>query len=214
MSQAELEHFRDHIIEHAGNVVRVHPDPSREDPRVHIIEIAPNENHNFRTLITYGISYRSLIIPREAETYGEAQKYIELAMCLPADWRLDREALDDPANTWPLDLLTNLGHYAHAKGKWLGWGHVISNGDPAEPLDPGTKLCGCVLLDPISFPEGFARIEVSQGKPVHILSVVPLYAEELRSVREYGALSFLPRMRDAQLYDVLAPARQNLCAAA
>ena len=62
----------------------------------------------------------------------------ELAIALPADWKLDQESMKDEKWYWPIRLLKSLARLPINCDSWLGHGHTVEN---REPFADNTKLC-------------------------------------------------------------------------
>lgn len=142
----------------------------------------PTEQRPFCTLITSGMSDLPMTLP-DAIDESERADYerAELVMCLPPDWPLTQEAFEKPENYWPIGLLKMLARLPHDHKTWLGWGHSIPNGHPAEPF-AGTQFTGVVLGPPVDLPQDFWSFQVEvQGKqqPVSLYGVFPVYTEEM-----------------------------------
>jgi hypothetical protein len=172
---------------------------------VHTIE--PTDERPFHTLVTSGMSDRAMTVPPECEDLRHA----ELMLSLPADWPLTREAFENEANYWPMRLLKMLARFPHEYETWLGWGHTIPNGDPAEPFSDGTKLCCALLLSPVLVPEGFSELKIDDERTVHFYSLIPIYKEEMDFKLEKGTDALVERFIEHQVTELLNPNRPNVC---
>lgn len=108
------------------------------DVHIDIHVVKPTPDRPFYTLVTSGVSAQPMTLP-DGVSAEDATPYIELMMCLPADWRLDRR--DQKRWGWPVEWLYLLARYPHEYDQFLYVGHTIPNGDPPEPFGPGTDLC-------------------------------------------------------------------------
>jgi hypothetical protein len=122
-------------------------------------------------LATVGMSDRAMSVPRGCEE----GRYAELTIRLPADWSLSLDGHD-----WPVEWLFRIADHVRDQGTWVGDGHVISNGEPPEPIAPGTALC-CFLL--LQDPGDLGRLTGTSARVVNFYDVIPLYREE-RDLRE------------------------------
>jgi hypothetical protein len=155
---------------------------SSETPiAIHVIPASQKRDHI--TLFTTGMSSRPMTVPR-----GGAYRFAELAIRLPADWPLAGKALKDPSQRWPLDWLRKTATYPHEEGTWLGGPiAIISNGEPPEPFAPGCPFAAMLL---VADYEGIGPIHASNGRGVHVYTLMPLYPEEreLERVADLGEL--------------------------
>jgi hypothetical protein len=100
-------------------------------------------------------------------------------MFLAPDWPLSADAFKDErqGNYWPIRLLKTLARLPHDYNTWLGWGHSIPNGDPAQPYAPDTSLAGAIIIPPFDHDDRFFIVE---GEPaLHIFQVLPVTAAEM-----------------------------------
>jgi hypothetical protein len=189
-----------HVERWIGPVDRVwHQEVS---PWVHVDVhvVAPTPHRDAVTLVTTGMSERPMTPPEGLEDLRCA----ELVMVLPPDWPLDR-----PEGLWPLTLLQTLAQLPHQFDTWLWAGHTVPNDDPPEPYGPGTALCGVILAEPVLAPEEFALCRVGD-RDVHLLSVVPLHADEMQFKLDRGPDALFDRLGRAGVTEGLVPDRPSV----
>ena len=139
-----------------------------------------------------------------------AARYAELMVTLPPDWRLDQKSLENEQWYWPIRMLKSLARLPHLYATWLGPGHSVPNGDPAEPYAPGTKLCGAIVVRPVTVRREFALLEVSPTKHVAFYSVVPIFSSEMRLKLDKGSDALFELMDARKIDDVIDPQRKNV----
>ena len=152
--------------------------------------VLPRKGRNFYTLVTSGMSDKSMITPIEASEF----RFAELVIYLPSTWPLDKEHSRLEEYYWPVRLLKDLTKMPHMLETWLGPGHTIANGEPPEPYAANTRMCGSVLLEPVLEPVGFRRLKASPAKTINYLLVFPLYKEEMIFTMKYGMDMLLERL--------------------
>ena len=103
---------------------------------------------------------------------ADVPRYAELMITLPPDWKLDKESFEDERWYWPVRLIKTLARLPHKYGTWLGWGHTVPNGDPAEPYAADVRFDGCILLPSISVPAEFHRLRIDGDKEIAFLAIV------------------------------------------
>ena len=111
---------------------------------------------------------------------------------------------------WPLYWLKMLARMPVNYDTWLGYGHSIPNGDPAEPLADNTRLCGVVLTPPLE-DESFSRLTIDDKRAVYFWNLAPVYAEEMNFKLAQGADALLDRFSAADISDVVDVDRKNVC---
>jgi hypothetical protein len=176
---------------------------------VHLVKPTPERPH--WTLVTSGMSDRPMNAPDASD------RYAELFLSLPGDWPLHQADFAEEANYWPVRWLKALARLPHEYDTWLGWGHTIPNGDPAEPFAESTSFCCWLVLPPLLAPEEFGELEVSDDKRIRFLALVPLYEDEMNYKLEEGAQELVQRFErrgvselvDVGRLSVMRPAAQG-----
>ena len=120
------------------------------------------------------------------------------------------EAFKDENWYWPVRLLKSLARLPHTYKTWLGWGHTIPNGDPAEAYARDTKLAGSIILPPVSVPSEFSTLRINESKEITFFAVVPLYPEEMDLKLRAGSEALLEKFDKAGVGDVVDPVRKNV----
>jgi hypothetical protein len=201
----------EHITTHLGPVDWVFHEIVSDLVHIDIHLVRPTPQRPHWTLVTSGMSDRAMNAPEPDD------RYAELFLSLPDDWPLRQEDFTDEANYWPVRWLTALARLPHEYDTWLGWGHTIPNGDPAEPFAPSTSFCCWLVLPPLLAPEAFGELEVRPDKLVHFLALVPLYEDEMSYKLEEGAQELVQRFEargvtelvDVGRLSVMRPAAQG-----
>ena len=179
-------------------------------PLVHldVLSVGPARGRGFRTLVTSGMSARPMTDPPDP-----ALRRAELCICLPRSWPTDSESWKEHRHYWPIELLKFLGRFPHGYRTWLWADHTIPNGDPPEPYDDTTELCGAMLIPPVHLPEQLAVLERPGEDDVHFLMVVPLHADEMAFKLEHGAPALYDAMAEARVEVMVDPRRPSVVGA-
>lgn len=175
---------------------------------LHVVDPGPERDH--WTIFTTGMSNLPMTVPGGAEEF----RFAELVLKLPASWQLDKlKVTPTPEDLeqwyWPLRWLKILARLPHEYKTWLGFGHTVPNGDPPQPFVPGTKLCGFILLPPISVPAEARVAKLSDGRAVHLFAVHALHLEELTLKLTKGTGALLDAFENANISEVLDPGRPS-----
>ena len=158
--------------------------------------------YGYCTLVTMGMGAHRMNVPEELAEYKLERA--ELAIALPADWKLDQESMKDEKWYWPIRLLKSLARLPIASDTWLGFGHTMDN---KENFAENTKLCAAILTGPQSTEEGGEVCTLPGGEEVNFYQVIPLYEDELDYKLEHDVDALLNKMRGNSF--VVNPTRQN-----
>ncbi|MBL8877904.1 MAG: suppressor of fused domain protein [Phycisphaerales bacterium] len=201
-----IEAISEHISKHLGPVKLVFHEIVSDIVHIDVHWVAPRPDRPFHTLVTTGMSDRSMDAPPGAE----GREYAELMAFLPPDWRLGRADLEDERWYWPVRWLKILARFPHQFDTWLWEWHTVPNGDPPEPFAANTRLSGVMLMTPQNAPPEFAELVIGD-KTIHFFALMPLYAEEMSHKLKHGAETLLPRFRKHGITDLVDVDRPNVC---
>jgi hypothetical protein len=188
----------DHIIQHLkpllGDVYFVHPLPAENVVKIDLILFPPNDDRKDWTIVTAGMSDKRMTLPGSlSESERQSLQFAELAISLPpnaysinSQGALSDDQIMSGPNAWVVGLLAILGHFPHDYGTWLGIGHSVPNGDPAEPYTSSVPFSGVVIAPVNRWPDAYQVMDTSDRQPVNFLSVVPVYAEEMDFLLDKG----------------------------
>jgi Suppressor of fused protein (SUFU) len=173
---------------------------------VDVHKVPPADGRNWTTLVTSGMAERPMTVPEGLEDH----RFAELVLALPPDWPLSEEAFQDEANYWPIRLLKLLARLPHEFETFLWYGHTVPNGDPPEPYAPSTALCGAIILPPVLVPDGFATLELPDGRTVDFYGVVALHPDEMDYKLDQGAEVLAGHLDDAGVTELVDPGRPSV----
>lgn len=198
--EALIEAISEHIERHIGPVHMVGHEILSEYVHIDVHHVLPTEERPFHVLVTSGMSERPMRTPPEI-----GPRRLELIVCLPPDW-----PMSDERGAWPQGWMRRLARFPHQFGTWLGAGHTIPNGDPAEPLGPGTRLSGWMLMVPLLLPDAVQALALPSGDRVGFLALIPLHAEEMDLKLRHGMESLLERLAAAGVTELIDPDRPSV----
>jgi hypothetical protein len=162
----------------------------------------PTPARPFHTFATLGMSDLPMTVPPEAVRTGAA-RYAELVVSVPADWPVpDGGPWADEAAFMPVRALKTLARLPHEYGTWLGFGHAVPNGDPAEPLSGSPNLTAFAVLTPDTLPDGFRYVGRGADR-VDVLSLWLLTTAETQLKLERGIEELLPILRRRGVSELL-----------
>lgn len=175
----------EHIEANIGSVDSVWHEIISDLVHVDLHLVRATDERPYHVVVTSGMSDRPMTVPPGLDEPGNDFRFAELAIGLPPNWKLGEKDLSDERWYWPLRLLKSIARLPHEYGTWLGVGHSIPNGDPADPYDASTRMDGVILMPPF-FPgtpgqeaDGFATLEREGQPPVHFYGLLPVYPEEM-----------------------------------
>jgi Suppressor of fused protein (SUFU) len=173
---------------------------------VDIYMIKATEDRDYNILLTSGLSSLPMNVPEGAEGLA----YAEIMALVPKDWKLSQGDFNNEDNYWPIRQLKTLARFPHLYGTWIGEGHTIANGNPPQRMSPNCAFEGVILLPGVTLPEEFTFIE-TEDKVISILSMVPLYAEEMDFKLKKGSGALLDKFDKFDIGEIIDVNRKNTC---
>ena len=201
-TEEEMSAIEQHIKNTFGEFDNVFHELVSPDIHVDICVVPPSAERDYYTLVTMGMGAHRMNVPEELAEYKLERA--ELAIALPADWKLDQESMKDEKWYWPIRLLKSLARLPINCDSWLGHGHTVEN---REPFADNTKLCTATLIGPQDTEDGSEVCTLPGGEEVNFYQVIPLYADELDYKLEHDVDALLNKMRGISF--VVNPTRQN-----
>ena len=201
-SEDEMSAIEQHIKNTFGEFENVFHELVSPDIHVDICVVPPSDERDYYTLVTMGMGAHRMNVPEELAEYKLERA--ELAIALPADWKLVQESMQDERWYWPIRLLKVLARLPIASDTWLGFGHTMDN---KENFAENTKLCAAILTGPQSTEEGGEVCTLPGGEEVNFYQVIPLYEDELDYKLEHDVDALLNKM--AGISFVVNPTRQD-----
>ena len=202
-----IEAISNHIEEHIGPVEGVFHEIISDLVHIDIHRVAPTRKQPFHTLITSGMSEAPMTVPDGLEEF----RFAELMIRLPQDWPMTQADFEDENHYWPIRLLKMLARLPHEYDTWLGHGHTVPNGDPAERYAPSTKFSCGLVLGMLNVPEEFHHLELSEDKVIHFYGVYPLYPEETAFKLKQGTDDLIDLFEKHDISEVVDIRRKNVC---
>ena len=201
-TEEEMEAVEGHIEQYFGKFENVFHELVSPDIHVDICVVPPSEERDYCTLVTMGMGAHRMNVPEELAEYKLERA--ELAIALPADWKLDQESMKDEKWYWPIRLLKSLARLPIASDTWLGFGHTMDN---EEDFAKDTKLCAAILTGPQDTEDGSEVCFLPSGEEVNFYQVIPLYRDELEYKLAHDADALLGKMNGISF--VVEPDRQD-----
>lgn len=208
LGEGEAERWAQHLHEHLGGEATVFHELLSDTIHLDVLVYAATDARPYHVLVTQGMSALPMTVPPGAEEY----RFAELMLLLPRDWVMDGDAADEERWYWPMRTLKLVARLPHLHETWIGLGHTIPNGQPAEPYAEGTQLCCVMTGQPLGFGEGFGRCQVAPDKTVHLYVLVPLYEDETEYKLQHGSQALFEKLAARGVGQCVDVARRSVLA--
>ncbi|GLY79760.1 suppressor of fused domain protein [Actinoallomurus iriomotensis] len=197
------EAVKRHIQRHFGEIAFVWHEFISDLVHIDVHVVEPSPERPYYTLVTSGMSDLPMTVPEGVGPYAE------LLICLPPDWPLSADALNDEKAYWPVRLLKTVARLPHEYDTWIGVWHSVPNGDPAEPYAEGTPFAGVLVAPMVDHPEEAHTVITAEGKQISLLALVPLHPAEIDLKVTEGTGALLDAFDRITVNEVFDPARPS-----
>jgi len=206
-NEKHLKAIDKHIEKHLGKIDHVLHEIISEYVHIDVHVVKPTKKKPYWFLITSGMSDKPMHPPRGAKHLS----YAEIALALPAWWKLDEKSLKNTRWFWPINWMKTLARFPHVYETWLFYMHTIPLADFERAK--GTKFTGVILGYDSELPEKFHKLTIGK-KTVYFMTPIPVFEDEMNYRLEHGAeaLHELLNRKELQGTDTYDPKRPNVCA--
>jgi hypothetical protein len=208
LEEEEAERWNEHLHAHLGGEATVFHELLSDTIHLDVLVFAATDERPFHVLVTQGMSALAMTVPDGAEEH----RFAELMVALPRQWVMDGEEADEERWYWPLRTLKFVARLPHLHDTWIGLGHTIPNGQPAEPYTDGTKLCCVMAGPPLRFGDELWKCETAPGKTVRLYALFPLYEDEMNFKLEQGSDALFAKLDDRKVDEVFDIGRRSVLA--
>ncbi len=185
------------------DMITVFHEKKSPDFHLDVYLIKPDQFRSYYILLTNGISLNPMHVPRKT-----INPYIELSILLPETWKFDRASLKKNHYYWPIRELKSTGRYIHREKTWLREGHLVMV--DADSTIGDTAFRGHLIIESITLPDEFCEITWEEDT-INVLTLMPLYKEELKHKHSYGLRSLYKRFAENGVLDIVDVNRVNVC---
>jgi hypothetical protein len=208
LEEEEAERWNEHLHEHLGGEATVFHELLSDTIHLDVLVFAATDERPFHVLVTQGMSALAMTVPEGAEEH----RFAELMVALPREWLIDGNESDEERWYWPMRTLKFVARLPHLHDTWIGLGHTIPNGHPAEPYTDGTKLCCVIAGPPMRFGDELWKCETSPGKTVRLYALLPLYEDEMNFKLEHGSSALFEKLDERQVDELFDIQRRSVLA--
>ena len=161
-----------------------------------IAVIMPDENRDYITLATLGMSSIAM-----AET-DEGEKFAELIMKLPSDFDVSEEGLTNMENNWPFRMMIKTAHLAHMyEGQYIDESVVIPSGNPNDAVlyfAEDSKLSSVMLCK----SEDIKPLKVDDTMTIDFFTLIPITEGEGKLVGKIGSEGLKEKLPKGEVTDL------------
>ncbi len=208
MDDEEAERWSEHLHQHLGGEATVFHELLSDTIHLDVLLYAATSERPYHVLVTQGMSALPMTVPDGAEEH----RFAELMLALPPDWVMDGAEADEERWYWPMRTLKLVARLPHLHATWIGLGHTIPNGPPAEPYAEDTKLCCMMAGPPMLFGDAFWKCEVAEGKTVRLYALLPLYEDEMAFKLEQGSDALFEKLDERDVSELVDVKRRSVLA--
>ncbi|MGG7177279.1 suppressor of fused domain protein [Clostridium paraputrificum] len=207
LSNVEYNLIENHLEKYLGKVGGVYHEHISEIMHLDIIYFMPTKERPYYTFVTAGMSSIPMNIPANTKE----DKYAELVITLPANWKIGEEDLKDIKNYWPIQLLKDIARYPFKNKSWLGPCHTIDNESDEELNLYNNSFSGVILFPNFTLDPEFSKIFINKNKTIKLHSLVPLYKEEINFKIDNGSEPLFNKFISKNINEVINLNRLNTC---
>lgn len=208
VSEDEAQRWSAHLEQHLGGSATVFHELLSDTVHLDVLVYPATAERPYHVLVTQGMSALPMRVPEGAEHLA----FAELMVVLPADWVIEGEAAKEERWYWPMRTLKSVARLPHLYDTWIGTGHTIPNGDPAEPYDDSTQHCCVIVGRPSLFGESMTECQTADGKLVQLYALYPIYEDEMAYKLEHHAEALFEKLEAREVEEVIDPKRRSVLA--
>jgi hypothetical protein len=208
LEEDEAERWNEHLHQHLGGEATVFHELLSDTIHLDVLVFAATDERPFHVLVTQGMSALAMTVPEGAEEH----RFAELMVALPREWVMEGDEADEERWYWPMRTLKLVARLPHLHDTWIGFGHTIPNGHPAEPYADGTKLCCVMAGPPVRFGDELWKCETAPGKTVRLYALLPLYEDEMNFKLEHGSDALFEKLAERHVDELFDLRRRSVLA--
>ena len=170
------------------------------------IDILYFSGEKYNAIVTNGMRAVTMSVPPELKGYEQ----VELMMFIDKSFDFSCEGMHTEESAWLIRLLTDLALYPSQINSYLGWGHIVGNGEELEAYNASAAYCGALIYPPMVQEDMTFYRYIEKDKNIFIYNVMPLFKDELRFIQEHSSDQFVNLMSEMGVSQVVKPKRLNV----
>lgn len=196
--------YINHLEHSLGEFETIYKQVIPSDPPIDILSF---QGERFNALVTNGMRYLPMNVPE----YQKGDAYAELVMFIDKRIDISDEGLLREENSWLLQSLRDLAMYPRQTNGYIGWGHVVGNGEERAPYYRGSEFCGMLIYPPVVQDDMKFYTFKEDEKTTYIYNVMPLYTEEIDFILTHSSETYFEQMRQAGISQIIKRDRPSAC---
>ncbi len=200
----DINDYKRHVEENIGGIKSIYREEQNIDMPFDILIV---ENQDYTALVTCGLGRFDMNVPEEMSEY----KNVEFMMFLDKNFKIDSEGINKEENYWVLNLLKVIASYPLRSGRWLGWGHTISNSVDDKPYCSKVGYSSAFIYPPTVQNDAKFFCFKNENSNVYIYNIMPVYKEEKEFILNNSGDDFFDLMGERGISQVITNCRENLC---
>jgi hypothetical protein len=162
-----------------------------------IVKLKTNRQHSFsinwlkatkqrpyHILFTAGLADKP---QNTSEKYPEF-KHIELYICLPDYWKIEKK---EEEHSWPIEWLDRIASAQQSSESWFGPGDTLPAGKPPKAFSPKMEQNHFILAEPMKITD--LKEVVLTENITRFLAIIPIYQRELETKLSGSAKHFMAK---------------------
>ena len=208
-ARGNAQEIENHVRKYLGDIALVFHELVSDQVHLDLLIINPTAEFPFYRLVTCGMSDKEMsLLPGETKD-DPIERYMELMVTLPGEWKMDQEAWKDEKWYWPIRMLKTIALFPHKYQTRIGFGHTLHN-EGNTPYGPDTQQADMIILPSMFAAQEFQALDINEDKTIYFNSIWPLHLDELNYKLTEGFDSFIDLIEAYQMTEVIDPERPSM----
>lgn len=203
---SKMHAIKQHVEEYIGPVAHVLEEKTEAKESIAIIIVKPSAQKNYFTLVSCGLSEKSM----NAVDPSDPEYYCELVICLPSNWHCpasyEEYTQADKKIKFPFHLLFQLIKVGlENRSFWMG-NTISGNNIAGYP-----KIKALFLESPTMLSQSFTWIaNESETQSIHFIGIYPILSGEYDFKIRHGSEALLKKLFEANVSLIFNPHRSSV----
>jgi hypothetical protein len=165
-------------------------------------------DREYNILLTSGMSLLEMTVDADVEDRRD-YLFAELMVLLPKELELSQVHTGEEKNSWIVSMLKQTARFPHHYDTFISIGHTLQATEDMKPYSNETDFVGSIILPSATFDSDFTEFICGDNK-INILSVFPIYRNELEFKIKKGYDEFIALLIKANAEEIINNDRKNL----